>query len=65
MSKEKAIVHIKNVSKMIGSKRIKLSEGMTIHIQNELVLALKELEGKYDKARSNGFRYQRRKADKT
>ena len=24
---------------MIGSKRIKLSEGMTIHIQNELVLA--------------------------
>ena len=44
MSKEKAIVHIKNVSKMIGSKRIKLSEGMAIHIQNELVLALKELE---------------------
>nr|DAQ19629.1 MAG TPA: hypothetical protein [Caudoviricetes sp.] len=29
---------------MIGSKRIKLSEGTTIHIQNELVLALKELE---------------------
>lgn len=28
MSKEKAIVHINNVSKMIGSKRIKLSEGM-------------------------------------
>ena len=44
MSKEKAIVHINNVSKMIGSKRIKLSEGMAIHIQNELVLALKELE---------------------
>ena len=43
MSKEKAIVHINNVSK-IGSKRIKLSEGMAIHIQNELVLALKELE---------------------
>jgi hypothetical protein len=40
----KAIVHINNVSKMIGSKRIKLSEGMVIHIQNELVLALKELE---------------------
>ena len=37
MSKEKAIIHINNVSKMIGSKRIKLSE-------NELVLALKELE---------------------
>ena len=41
----KAIVHINNVSKIIGSKRIKLSEGTTIHIQNELVLALKELEG--------------------
>lgn len=44
MSKEKAIVHINNFSNMIGSKRIKLSEGTTIHIQNELVLALKELE---------------------
>ena len=44
MSKEKSIVHINNVSKIIGSKRIKLSEGMAIHIQNELVLALKELE---------------------
>ena len=48
MSKEKVIVHIKNVSKMIGSKRIKLSEGMTIHIQNELVLALRELEDEYE-----------------
>lgn len=27
MNKEKAIIHINNVSKMIGSKRIKLSEG--------------------------------------
>ena len=44
MSKDKAIVHINNVSKMIGLKRIKLSEGTTIHIQNEIVLALKELE---------------------
>ena len=44
MNKDKVIVHINNVSKMIGSKRIKLSEGTTIHIQNELVLALKELE---------------------
>ena len=44
MSKEKAKVHINNVSKMIGSKRIKLSEGTAILIQNELVLALKELE---------------------
>ena len=44
MSKEKSIVHINNVSKIIGSKRIKMSEGMAIHIQNELVLALKELE---------------------
>lgn len=44
MSKEKAIVHINNISNMIVSKRIKLSEGMAIYIQNELVLALKELE---------------------
>lgn len=44
MNKDKVIVHINNVSKMIGSKRIKLSEGTTIHIQNELVLTLKELE---------------------
>lgn len=44
MSKEKAIVHINNVSKILGTKRIKLSEGTTIHIQNELILALKELE---------------------
>ena len=36
--------NINNVSKMLGTKRIKLSEGTTIHIQNELVLALKELE---------------------
>ena len=39
-----ALNNINNVSKMIGSKRIKLSEGMAIHIQNVLVLALKELE---------------------
>ena len=44
MSKEKAKVHINNVSNMIGSKRIKLSAGTAIHIQNELVFALKELE---------------------
>ena len=44
MSKEKAIVHINNVSKLIGSKRIKLSNGTAIHIQNELILALKELK---------------------
>lgn len=44
MSKEKAIAHINNVSKILGTKRIKISEGTTIHIQNELVLALKELE---------------------
>ena len=36
--------HINNVSKIIGLKRIKLSQGTIIHIQNELVLALKELE---------------------
>ena len=44
MRKDKAIVHINNVSKMIGSKRIKLSAGTAIHIQNELVFALKEFE---------------------
>ena len=44
MSKEKAIVHINNVSKILGTKRIKISEGTIIHIQNELVLTLKELE---------------------
>jgi hypothetical protein len=44
MNKDKAIIHINNVSKIIGSKRIKLSEGMAIHIQNALVLALKKLE---------------------
>ena len=44
MNKDKVIVHINNVSKIIGSKRVKLSKGTTIHIQNELVLALKELE---------------------
>ena len=44
MSKEKVIVHINNVSKIIGLKRIKLSQDTIIHIQNELVLALKELE---------------------
>lgn len=36
MSKEKAIIHINNVSKMC--------EGMAKHIQNELCLAKKELE---------------------
>lgn len=44
MSKEKAIVHINNVSKIIGLKRIKLSQGTIIHIQNELFLALEELK---------------------
>ena len=32
MSKEKVIVHINNVSKIIGLKRIKLSQGTIIHI---------------------------------
>ena len=44
MSKEKAIIHINNVSKMIGSKRIKMSAGTVTHIQKELIFALKELE---------------------
>lgn len=41
---KKAIIHINNVSKIIGTKRIKISEGMAKHIQNELCLAKKELE---------------------
>lgn len=45
MSKEKAIVHINNVSKIIGLKRIKLNQDIVIHIQNELFLALEELKG--------------------
>lgn len=44
MSKEKAIVHINNVSKILGTKRIRISEATAKHPQNELVLALKELE---------------------
>ena len=44
MSKEKAIVHINNVSKILGTKRIKISKGTIVHIQNELILALKELK---------------------
>ena len=44
MSKDKAIIHINNVSKILGTKRIKISEGMAKHLQNELCLAKKELE---------------------
>lgn len=44
MSKEKAIVHINNVSKILGTKRVRISEATTKHIQNELYLAKKELE---------------------
>ena len=40
MSKEKVIVHINNVSKMIGSKRIKLY--MTSSIDNATILAYKK-----------------------
>lgn len=44
MSKEKAIIHIHNVSKILGTKRVTISEGTAKHIQNELCLAKKELE---------------------
>lgn len=44
MSKEKAIVHINNVSKILGTKRIKMSERTAKHLQNEIALVLKELE---------------------
>lgn len=46
MSKEKAIIHINNVSKILGTKRIKISEGTVKHFQNELYLVKKELEDK-------------------
>ena len=44
MSKEKAIIHINNVSKILGTKRIKLSEATAKLLQNEIALVLKELE---------------------
>lgn len=40
----KAIIHINNVSKILGTKRIEISEGMAKHLQNELYLVKKELE---------------------
>lgn len=44
MSKEKAIVHINNVSKILGTKRIRISEATAKRLQNEIALVLKELE---------------------
>ena len=44
MSKEKAIVHIHNVSKILGTKRIRMSEATVKHLKNEIALVLKELE---------------------
>lgn len=44
MSKEKAIIHINNVSKILGTKRVRISEATAKHVQNELYLAKKELE---------------------
>ena len=43
MSKEKAIVHINNVSKILGTKRVRISEGRAKRLQNELCLGKKEL----------------------
>lgn len=40
----KAIIHINNVSKILGTKRIEISEGTAKHLQNELYLVKKELE---------------------
>ena len=42
MSKEKAIIHINNVSKILRTKRIKISEATDKHLQNELCLAKKK-----------------------
>ena len=44
MSKEKVIVHINNVSKILGTKRVRISEATVKHLQNELCLAKRELE---------------------
>ena len=44
MSKEKAIVHINNVSKILGTKRVRISEATVKHLQNELRKTKKELE---------------------
>ena len=44
MSKEKAIIHINNVSKILGTKRVRISEATVKHLQNELCLVKKELE---------------------
>ena len=44
MNKEKAITHINNISKILGTKRIKLSEATAKHLQNEIALVLKESE---------------------
>ena len=38
------IIHINNVSKILGTKRIKINEDMAKHRQNEVGLAKKELE---------------------
>ena len=40
----KAITHINNVSKILGTKRVRISEATVKHLQNELCLAKKELE---------------------
>lgn len=44
MSKEKAISHINNISKILGTKRVRISGAIVKHLQNELCLAKKELE---------------------
>ena len=44
MNKEKAITHINNISKILGTKRVRISEATAKHLQNELCLAKKELE---------------------
>ena len=40
----KAITHINNISKILGTKRVRISEATVDHLQNELYLAKKELE---------------------
>ena len=44
MNKEKAITYINNVSKILGTKRVRISEAAVKYLQNKLCLVKKELE---------------------
>ena len=44
MNKEKVITYINNVSKILGTKRVRISEAAVKYLQNKLCLVKKELE---------------------